>query len=391
MTDRFIIHINVADFAVAVERAVDPNLKDWPVIIAPEGAQRAAVYDMSEEAFQAGVRKQMPLGRAVRMCRDARILFPHPARYEQAMQSLFKQALPCSPLIECGEGDGHLFMDVTGSSRLLGPPVDVAWRLGGQIQKAMGLTPIWSVATSKLVAKTASRLVKPVGEYIVGPGDEAAFLSPLPVNLIPGMEPSDIARLKAFNITRVFEAAVITKDQMQVIFGSRGAFIRDTMQGIDPSKVRPAGQTQPSVRVEQTFGNDTNHVQTVEGTLYKLVENAGRHLRKKRLAARRICICLDHSDGVQRIRRLAVKPATTNDFTLFYHAKKALYLAWERRIRLRRMSLFCDRLIFPPAQLSLFEAEQKDRDKKDRLVTAMDRIRERFGTESLNVGRTLAA
>ncbi|MBT8341381.1 MAG: DNA polymerase IV, partial [Desulfatitalea sp.] len=92
--DRSIIHINVADFAVAVERRLDRRLAGRPVIIAPEGAARATVYDMSEEAYQAGVRKDMPLGRALRLCRDTAILPPRPARYEQAMAELLGQALP---------------------------------------------------------------------------------------------------------------------------------------------------------------------------------------------------------------------------------------------------------------------------------------------------------
>ena len=69
---RAIIHINIADFAVAVERVVDPRLVNRPVIIAPKGSARAVVYDMSEEAYQSGVRKQMALKRALRLCRDAR-------------------------------------------------------------------------------------------------------------------------------------------------------------------------------------------------------------------------------------------------------------------------------------------------------------------------------
>ena len=53
---RAIIHINIADFAVAVERVMDSRLTDRPVIIAPKGSTRSAVYDMSEEAYQNGVR-----------------------------------------------------------------------------------------------------------------------------------------------------------------------------------------------------------------------------------------------------------------------------------------------------------------------------------------------
>jgi hypothetical protein len=100
--ERAIIHINVADFAVAVERVLDRRLAERPVIIAPQGAARAAVYDMSEEAFQAGVRKQMPLGRALRRCRDARLLPPRPHRYGQAMNRTLQSALPCPPPVEPG-------------------------------------------------------------------------------------------------------------------------------------------------------------------------------------------------------------------------------------------------------------------------------------------------
>ena len=186
--ERHVIHINVADFAVAVERAMDRRLRERPVVIAPDGVSRAVVYDMSEEAYQAGVRKGMALRRAVRLCPDVRILPPHPSRYEQVMQALVRQARPYSPLIEPGEADGHLFVDVTGTSRLFGPPVDVAWRLRRQARAELSLAPGWAVAPNKLVAKVATRLVKPDGDAVVRAGDEARFLVPVPLHLVPGID-----------------------------------------------------------------------------------------------------------------------------------------------------------------------------------------------------------
>ncbi|MBU0986568.1 MAG: DNA polymerase IV, partial [Proteobacteria bacterium] len=76
MRERFIIHLNVADFAVAVERTLDYRLRNRPVIIAAQAAARAAVYDMSEEAFRCGVQKGMRLNRARRFCPDAEIRAP---------------------------------------------------------------------------------------------------------------------------------------------------------------------------------------------------------------------------------------------------------------------------------------------------------------------------
>jgi DNA polymerase-4 len=381
----------VADFAVAVERAVDGRLKHRPVLIAPAGAVRAAVYDMSEEAYQAGVRKGMALATALRRCRGARVLPPHPDRYERAMGALFKAALPYSPLIEAGEGDGHLFSDVTGTHRLFGPPVDVAWRLRRQIKTALGLDPIWSVAPNKRVAKVATRLVKPAGEYIVGAGEEETFLRPLPVGLIPGVEADDVRRFGELNITRVGQAAALSAAHLEVPFGRRALFIYEALRGIDFSPVLPAGQKPPAVAADREFGEDTNQLARLEGALYRLVESAGRQLRTRCLAARRVAVIVDYSDGVRRIRQAVPRPATANDFALFDAARQAFRLAAARRVRVRHLRLVCDRLTFPPAQLALFPDERKAAEKSTRIISAIDAVRTRFGSGAIQVGRALAA
>ena len=389
--DRSIIHLNIADFAVAVERAVDCRLKDRPVIIAPEGAARAAVYDMSEEAYRNGIRKGMALSRAVRLCRDARILPPHPDRYEHAMRSLLKQTLPYSPLIETGEADGHLFLDISGTTRLFGPPADVAWRLRRQVKKDLGLDPIWSVAPNKLAAKVATRLVKPDGEYIVGAGEEESLLAPLPINLVPGIEHDDLLRLREFNLIRVSQFTALSLEQLQIPFGPRALLLYQTARGIDPSPVLPVGQKPPKVIADHEFGNDTNDRSSLESVLYRLVEQIGDRLRRRRRAARRVAVILDYSDGMRCARQLAARPATANDFTLFQLARRTLRLAWQRRVRIRHVRLIGDRLIFPPAQLELFADEQRQTQKRDHLISAIDGIRHRFGSDSIQAGRTMAA
>lgn len=389
--ERAIIHLNVADFAVAVERTLDHTLRNRPVIIAPTGAARAAVYDMSQEAYLAGIRKGMPLSVARRRCRDARVLPPHRDRYTRAMGALLKQALPYSPLIEPGEDDGHVFMDVTGTRRLHGPPIDVAWRLQRQIKTALSLAPIWAVGPNKVVAKVATRIVKPLGEYIVGEGEESAFLGPLPLVLLPGIEPPDLAQLQAVNLTRAAQVAALSPDQLQVLCGSRARLIHDTVRGVDPSPVRPPAEKPPRVVREHTFDTDTHHPDTLAGALYTLVEQAGRTLRRRRLAARRVGIFLDYSDGVRGIRSAGLRPASANDITLFECAHRVLTAAWQRRIRVRHLRLVCDRLTFPPAQRPLFAADRQAEDKRTAIIDALDAVRRRYGTHALRVGRTWAA
>jgi DNA polymerase-4 len=386
--DRSIIHLNVADFAVAVERVVDRRLTGRPVVVAPPAAARAAVYDMSEEAYRAGVRKGMALNRAARLCRDARVLPPRPERYAQAMQALLQRARPYSPRIEAGEVDGHLFIDATGTGRLFGRPTDLAARLYREIRASLDLAPVWSVAPNKLVAKVATRLVKPEGECIVATGEEQAFLAPLGLELIPGIERDDLLQLREFNLTRVHEVAALRLEELQVPFGRRAMLLYEAVRGIDPSPVLAVGETPPKVAADHAFATDTNEADALLAALYRLAEHAGHALRQRRRTAQRVAVVLDHSDGVRRVRQSAVRPASANDTILFAAARTALLLAWTRRVRVRRLQLVCDRLAFPPAQLALFDDDRRDAAKRDRLIDALDVVRRRFGWEAISMGRT---
>jgi DNA polymerase-4 len=386
--DRSIIHLNVADFAVAVERVIDRRLAGRPVVVAPPGAARAAVYDMSEEAYRAGVRKGMALSRAARLCREARVLPPRPERYAQAMHALLQRALPYSPRIEAGEIDGHLFIDATGTGRLFGRPKDLAARLYREVRASLDLAPVWSVAPNKLVAKVATRLVKPEGECVVAAGEEQAFLAPLGLELIPGIERDDLLHLREFNLTRAHEVAALRLEELQAPFGRRAMLLYEAVRGIDPSPVLAVGEAPPKVAAGNAFATDTNDAGVLLAALYRLAERAGHELRQRRRTAQRVAVVLDHSDGVRRARQSAVRPASANDRVLFAAARTALFLAWTRRVRVRHLRLVCDRLAFPPAQLALFDIEQHDAEKRDRLIDAIDVVRRRFGWDAIHTGRT---
>lgn len=391
MSERTIIHLNIADFAVAVERLCDSRLRGQPVVIAPVNTQRAMVYDMSEEAYQDGIRKGMPLHTVRRFCRRAKILAPHADRYQRALQALGRLATPYTPLTEIPDGNGHLFLDVTGTHRLFGPGADIAWRLAKSAKKELGLEPIWTVAANKLVAKVASRLVKPLGEYIVGAGEEALFLAPRPVTLLPGLERTDLQRLSDLNITRVGELARLSMAQLAIFFGSRCQSLHNLAHGIDPSPVSPVGAGQPAIRRTHTFAEDTNQKKKVVQVLYTLVEQMGAALRHTGLATRRFAVTLEYTDGVLLTRQAVRHQAIANDFDLFALAQTALYRAWQRRVRLRILHVHCDRLTPPSPQLELFPAPRHTLEKKNNISAALDAIRRRFDQEAITSGRLLAA
>jgi len=381
--DRSVLHFNVADFAVAVERIADSSLREKPLIIAPLHAARAVVYDMSEESYLEGVRKGMLVKDAVRRCRAATVLPPRTALYQKAMGAFFKELHQYSPLLERGQDDGHFFVDVTGTHRLHGPAPDIGWRVRRHVRSGLGINPIWTLGTSKLVAKVASRLVKPVGEYIVEAGDEASFLAPLPVALLPGLTSREHIVLREFQLSTIG-----AESQLMIPFGTRSSTLHRLSLGIDDSVVGgQGGKTQPVIDCEHSFAGDTNDVGEVEAVLMALAGRAARELRDRGAEARRVGVWLRYSDGGHIVRQASSRVATAADFRLYQLALAALQRAWLRRTRLRSCRLVCDRLQKKSPQLSLFPEGELHLQRQTQVHSAIDRLRDRFGDGIIATGR----
>ncbi len=386
--ERSIIHFNVADFAVAVERARDRSLRTRPLVVASGGGGRSLVYDMSEEAYRDGIRKGMLLHRALRICRTVTVLDPRPDLYRQAMRLFLREVREYSPRIEAGREDGHFYVDVTGTCRLHGPAPDVGWRIRRSVRERLGIDPIWTLAGTRLVAKVASRLVKPVGEYIVPAGDEESFLAPLPLSLLPGLAPDELDRLREFQVRTIGSLAGFSVAQLAVPFGRRAPVLRDLSRGIDA----PLGehrQAADAIRLEHHFGRDTNDRRELADCVAGLAGRAGTLLRKKDRECRRIGIWLTYADGNRVARQATSRRETVLDSQLRRLALAALDLALCRRVRVRSVGLVCDRLSPRQQQLSLFPESRPHR-RQQRLQEAVDRLRDRFGPGAVRTGWNIA-
>lgn len=381
--ERTFLHINVADFGVAVEQIEDRSLRGRAVIIAPMQTPRPLVHDMSDEAYRSGVRKGMTLKNALRVCRGVKVLPPRFDLYRRAMQALVDLSRDYSPMIESGDADGHLYIDVTGTHRLFGPPPDIGWKIRNEVRQSLGLDPIWSVAPSKLVAKVASRLVKPVGEYIVDAGEECDFLAPLPLSLLPGLSFHEMRRLQELNIDRIGQLSTLNRHHLMVVFGVRGAFIYELCRGVDKDFIKPEEGKEESVLYEHQFMTDTNDRHVVRAVVKELAGRAAGLLRLRDQVSRRVGIRIDYSDGTTVIRQATEKRGSCHDDVLSRLALLALKRAWSRRIRLRSCTLVCDRLQKRSPQLLLFPECGEQEKKQNKILSAMDMIRGRFGHDAI--------
>jgi DNA polymerase IV len=168
-----------------------------------------------------------------------------------------------------------------------------------------------------------------------------------------------------------------------VVFAGRGHFLYESMRGIDASPVLPVGAERPVLSADHDFGNDSNDIATLHAALFSLIETSGHKLRQRRMAAQRLGIVLDYSDGMRVARQGSLTPPSANDRRLFDQAKLVLDRAWARRVRIRHLRLCLDRLTFPPAQLDLFADRGQPIKKDDRLMQSLDAIRGKFGVAAV--------
>lgn len=379
VSSRAVVHINVADFAATVEQRVDPRLKKHPLIVAPQTGEKAPVYDMSEEAYQAGVRKAMPVFRARRICRDAVVIPPSPALYSRAMKALLTKVCEFSPLVESGEADGHFFADVTGTGRLFGSPHDAAKRMYLRIRQCFGLMPVWSVSPNKLVSKVATRVVKPAGECVVRHGEEPDFLAPLSISLLPGIRKTEMSRLRDFNLERIGQVAVLSFEDLEMILSGRAGFVYDSVRGIDASQVLPTGQKSRKISAFCRLLSNTSDAGAAERHIYGLAEKIGAELRSRGRAAGSLVIAIEYADGLTCYRRMSLRPPSADDITIFETCLALLKKAWLRRVRLNGVCVNCPNPVAPQVQMELFSQNTKIREKRNALAHAADRIKERFG------------
>jgi DNA polymerase IV len=371
--ERGIIHVDIASFAVAVERVVNPPLRGRPVIVAPVGPSRSVVTAVSQEAWLAGIRKGMVLAKALRYCRDAVVLPPNEPLYARASRALCRVLECYSPLLEPA-GHGDVYLDVTGTGRLLGPPRDAAWRAQQEIRRHLRLEASLGVATNKMVSRIASVVTRPIGLQDVHPGEEGSFLSPLPVRLLPGVGAVTLQQMAELNIRIMRELAAMGLEHLTLAFGRSGALLRDRARGIDETPVYPQ-RAVPAVDVEKTLAEDTNDDGRLRAVLLELCERAGERLRETRQRAARLELRIRYSDYRESCGREKLSPPQQSTAAIQACVGPMLQKVLTRRTRVRSLYLRLADLTCGPVQMDLFSEPRP----AAKLEGALDLLRRRYG------------
>jgi DNA polymerase-4 len=374
--ERRILHLQVPAFPVSVQRVRDPALRGRPVAILARRAARGVVAAISREARDDGVRTGMCLSEARALCRDLTVVPPDPDLQGRARTALARLAAAYSPLVEPTAG-GRLFIDLTGTSRLLGTTRDTAVRIQREVASRLSLPCSIGLSSNKLVSGVACHVTPPQELSDVYPGDEASFLSPLPASLLPAVRRIRQRHLLMdLNLRRVTDVAALPLSRLLLAFQGPGYTLFRQSRGQDDAPVRPPA-LQPEIREDETLARESLDDDTLRSVLFLLVERGGHRLRDTGRRAHTAVLALRTADGQRGWRQVRLPPAVAGDRTLYRRLEPALDALTVRRVRVRWMELTLGGLQARDRQMTLF---RDDEDIQDRaLSSALDRIRRRYG------------
>ena len=256
-------------FYASVEQRDDPSLRGRPVVVAWKGA-RSVVCAASYEARVFGVRSAMPALRAERLCPDAVFVPPDFVRYKAVSRQVREIFLRHTDLVEPLSLD-EAYLDVTVHKGGMTVATEIAEQIRAQIREETRLTASAGIAPNKFLAKIASDWRKPDGQFVVPPHRVEQFLTPLPVNRVPGVGKVMEAKLTELGIVTVGDLRALPLEQLEARFGSFGTRLYNRARGVDERAVEPDQPVQ-SVSSEDTFAEDL----PLEALEPAIVELAGK-------------------------------------------------------------------------------------------------------------------
>lgn len=405
---RAILHVDLDAFFASVEQLDHPEWRGKPVIVGGDPTRRGVVSTCSYEARKFGVRSAMSSARAQQLCPQA---IWAPSRFERyhemsaAVRAIFADETPLVQPVSIDEA----YLDVTPGRFTSEHPVAIARRIRERVAK-LGVTCSVGLSAVKSVSKIASDHDKPDGLTVVCPGDEAAFLAPLPVRAMPGIGPKTAERLQSLGIRTLGDLAALDDVTSAEVLGRHGGGLVARARGIDVRDVHD-NEAAKSVSNERTFATDVRTPDEVDGAIATLSAKVGQRLRRKGIAGRTVTVKLRFSDFTTKTVRRTL-PAATDDEAVFGPvAYELLRSAWAPGIGLRLLGVglsgFDERAVQLDLLSGLAPAETPagardraangprppvmDAEERARLVRGIDAVREKFGDKAVRFGREVKA
>ena len=292
---RAIIHLDMDCFYAAIEVRDRPSLRGKPVGVGGARDRRGVLTTCNYEARKFGVRSAMPTFMALQRCPDLIVL---PTRFDvyrreaAVIRGILHRFTSLIEPLSLDEG----YLDVTEHPGAPGPLAQV---IRGTIFRKTKLTSSAGIGPNKLIAKIASEMNKPNGQFEITQEQVPEFMEKLPVRKIWGIGEKTERKLEELRAKTCGQLQRFSRPELVDLFGKFGLDLYDLCRGIDHRPVEP-DRPRKSPSTEETFAADLTTVDQCEEKLEELFQDLMADLAQK--------------ESTREIRKIFVK-LKFNDFT----------------------------------------------------------------------------
>ncbi len=369
-----ILHLDLDTFYVSVERIINTELKNKPLLVGGT-SDRGVVAACSYETRGFGVHSGMPMKMAKELCPEALVIRGNAgtySKYSDVVTEIIKEQVP---LFEKSSID-EFYADLSGMDRFFGC-YKFATEMRQKIIHETGLPISFGLSVNKVVSKVATNEAKPNNQLKIDFGLEKPFLAPLSIKKIPMVGDKTYQTLRNLGIRQVKTVQEMPMDIMQRVLGANGRVIWKRANGIDNTPVIPFHERK-SISNERTFDRDTIDVTKLKGILIAMTENLAYQLRRGDKLTACVVVKIRYSDFNTYSKQSRI-PYTSADHTLIPKILELFNSLYNKRMLVRLIGIRFSHLVSGNYQINLFE----DTEETLNLYQAMDHVRNRFGSRSV--------
>jgi DNA polymerase-4 len=290
---RKIIHVDMDAFYASVEQRDDANLKGKPVAVG-HPAKRGVVAAASYEARAFGVRSAMPSVVAARKCAELVFVPPRFDVYREVskqVQAIFRDYTPLVEPLSLDEA----YLDITDNLKGISTAWETAKQIRARIYEETRLTASAGISGNKFLAKLASDLRKPNGQFAIMPDQAEAFVATLPVAKFHGVGPKTTAKMHALGIETGADLRRQTLDFLQRNFGKAGSWYYEIARGQDDRAVQ-ADRERKSSGSETTFPEDLTDPVQIEAGVIAMADDVWSWCEKTNARGRTVTVKIKWAD-----------------------------------------------------------------------------------------------
>ena len=345
-----VLYLDADRFYFSVEALERPELAGdpRPIVIAhdPREAPRAVVTTANDAARKLGITSALSALLALRRAPNALFLPPRHDLYASYSRRLMELLRSESQLVQQNSID-----EAALSWEHQGFAPEPALRLRERIGREIGLSVSLGLAPSPLVGKMASEVAKgePSHLRVVRPGEEPAFLAPMPIRALIGVGPKAEERLRGVGVATIGDLQARELAELVEGFGqSYGRYLHRACRGEDDSELSDEREPK-SISAERTFDQDTNDRRRLWQELQGQAEEVAARLRHDELVAGEVAIKVRYGSWETFTRQMRLAQPTDQAEALAAGAAALLRRHWDRSRPIRLLGVRAGRLMHRPA------------------------------------------